>query len=195
MPACKSMYLNEGISDHCPIKITFEGNNVKTRRAFKYCNVWSKHPQFKHVILEGWGTLIDGCRMLQVVRRLKLLKKELKKLNSMHFRNIATESNEDRVSLKEVQAQLHLDSENITLQQLERKHFLKFKQSSYLAELFLQQRSKVRWIRLGDANTSKQNDYNLVIFWRSIMVEFTRAQHFLTACHAFSVCSQLIELH
>ncbi|KAH0712004.1 hypothetical protein KY285_007640 [Solanum tuberosum] len=99
MPACKAMYLNEGISDHCPIKITFEENNVKTRRAFKYCNVWSKHPQFKHVILEGWGTLIDGYKMLQVIRRLKLLKKELKKLNSMHFRNIVTESNEDRVSL------------------------------------------------------------------------------------------------
>ncbi|KAK6779932.1 hypothetical protein RDI58_022116 [Solanum bulbocastanum] len=69
MSACKAMYLNEVINDHCPIKITFEENNVKTRRAFKYCNVWSKHPQLKYVILERWSTLINGCKMLQVVRR------------------------------------------------------------------------------------------------------------------------------
>uniref|UniRef100_M1CEF4 Late blight resistance protein n=1 Tax=Solanum tuberosum TaxID=4113 RepID=M1CEF4_SOLTU len=38
-------------------------------------------------------------------------------------------------------------------------------------------------------------DYNPVIIWKSIMVEFTRAQHFVRACHAFSVSPQLIELH
>ena len=71
----------------------------------------------------------------------------------MHFRNIVTESNEDRVSLKELEVQLHLDPENLTLQQLEKKNYLKFRKSSYLADIFLQQRSNARWIRLGDANT------------------------------------------
>ncbi|KAG5604097.1 hypothetical protein H5410_025589 [Solanum commersonii] len=40
-----------------------------------------------------------------------------------------------------------------------------------------------------------QWDNNLVIFWKSIMAEFTRAQHFVTACHACLVCLQPIELH
>ncbi|KAH0708583.1 hypothetical protein KY290_010055 [Solanum tuberosum] len=90
--------------------------------------------------------------MFQVVRKLKLLKKELRHLHSKNFQNILTEADEDRERLKQVQGKLQTNPNNIEYQQLESQAYQKFK-TSYLAELFLQQRSKATWIRLGDDNT------------------------------------------
>ncbi|KAH0747902.1 hypothetical protein KY290_027134 [Solanum tuberosum] len=91
--------------------------------------------------------------MFQVVRKLKLLKKELRHLHSKNFQNILTEANEDRERLKQVQGKLQTNPNNIEYQQLESQAYQKFRTSSYLAELFLQQRSKATWIRLGIDNT------------------------------------------
>ncbi|KAG5569700.1 hypothetical protein H5410_059466 [Solanum commersonii] len=63
---------------------------------------------------------------------LKLLKKELKALNSQAFTNIEAEANDDREAL--------IQTQNC------------YKQSSFLAEFFLQQREKATWIKLGDDN-------------------------------------------
>lgn len=38
--------------------------------------------------------------------------------------------------------------------QLEKETYQKFRQMSYMAEVFLQQRSKTTWVKLGDDNTS-----------------------------------------
>lgn len=91
--------------------------------------------------------------MLQVVKKMKLLKRKLRALNTRHFRNITDELYIDREALKQVQNALHMDHLNKALQEEERQMFRKFKQSSYLAEMYLQQRSKATWIQLGDDNT------------------------------------------
>nr|XP_018631977.1 uncharacterized protein LOC108947926 [Nicotiana tomentosiformis] len=84
---------------------------------------------------------------------MKMLKRELKKLNTQSFRNIVFEANEDRTALQNIQEQLHLDPDNLELQQTEREKYQKLGKSSYLTEIYLQQRSKANWIRLGDENT------------------------------------------
>ncbi|XP_019232101.1 PREDICTED: uncharacterized protein LOC109212859 [Nicotiana attenuata] len=91
--------------------------------------------------------------MFKVVKRLKLLKKGLKALNTQAFNNIVTETNKDRTNLKKAQEQLQRRPLNMEYQQAEVKAYQKFRKSSYLAEVYLQQRSKATWIRLGDDNT------------------------------------------
>lgn len=77
--------------------------------------------------------------MLQVVKKLKLLMNSLRKLNGQHFRNIVTEADEDRETLFHAQRGNTLDPIH---EQVEKVKYHKFKQSSCLAEIFLQQRSK-----------------------------------------------------
>ncbi|KAG5629493.1 hypothetical protein H5410_001210 [Solanum commersonii] len=91
--------------------------------------------------------------MFQVARKMKLLKGALKQLNIQHFRNIITEADEDRKALKTTQLELQAHPSSIEAQQTEKEIYMKFRQSSYLAEVYLQQQSKVTWLRLGDDNT------------------------------------------
>ncbi|XP_075098842.1 uncharacterized protein LOC142175754 [Nicotiana tabacum] len=89
-----------------------------------------------------------------IVKRLKLLKKKLKKLNKDHSSNIVAEAKEDRKALYQAQTLLHTRPLDIELQAIEKEKYLKFKRSSYLAEMYLQKRSKAIWLQLGDDNTS-----------------------------------------
>ncbi|KAK4723752.1 hypothetical protein R3W88_026531 [Solanum pinnatisectum] len=103
-----------GISDHCPIKVNIIEERKRKKSFFLYCNARGKILEFKRLVTEGWGVSIHECKMMQVVKKLKQLKKSLRRLNSQQFSNI------------------HI---------------------SYLVELYLQQQSKVTWLKLGDDYT------------------------------------------
>lgn len=75
--------------------------------------------------------------MLQVVKKLKLLKKTLKKLNQQNFRNILKEVEDDRAALQLAQTKLHEKPSDVELQEQEKKIHQQFRKSSYLAEIFL----------------------------------------------------------
>ncbi|KAK4724071.1 hypothetical protein R3W88_026850 [Solanum pinnatisectum] len=45
-PSCKENYLSEGMSDHCPARISLQNQTNRSKRTFQYCNVWSQHPLF-----------------------------------------------------------------------------------------------------------------------------------------------------
>ncbi|KAK6783021.1 hypothetical protein RDI58_020817 [Solanum bulbocastanum] len=51
MPSCKAIFLPEGISDHCPAKITLS-YSLMIKRFFQFCNVWAQHPQFLTIVKE-----------------------------------------------------------------------------------------------------------------------------------------------
>ncbi|XP_060212118.1 uncharacterized protein LOC132639701 [Lycium barbarum] len=180
-PTCKVHYLPEGVSDHNPAHVTLVNSKPKQRRAFKYYNAWSTHPDFMGIVQEEWQTHIEGCKMYQVISKLKLLKHKLRRLHSNHFSNLLNEVDKDRAHLKEAQEKLQLDPLNDHLQQEERELSRKFKRSSYLAEMMLMQRSKATWLKLGDDNTKyfhsviKQRRLGQTIF--QLKDENQRIQH------------------
>ncbi|XP_059306500.1 uncharacterized protein LOC132057941 [Lycium ferocissimum] len=135
------------------MKLALLNASRRQRRSFKYCNVWASHPLFLNKVKEGWDQEIAGCSMFKVVKKLKVLKKNLRDLNGQHFRNILTEADEDRAALNLAQKALQLNPSDLTLQITEREQCQKFRRTSYLAEVYLQQRSKTTWIKLGDDNT------------------------------------------
>nr|XP_016441912.1 PREDICTED: uncharacterized protein LOC107767416 [Nicotiana tabacum] len=133
--------------------VTLEDRRIRMRKQFIYSNVWAQHPQFTDLVKAGWEVQVEGCKMFKIVRKLKMLKKALKKLNADHFSNIVTEANMDRVTLKEVRERLQRDPTNRELQLEEANMYAKFRKSSYMVEVYLQQKSKATWLRLGDENT------------------------------------------
>ncbi|XP_070030434.1 uncharacterized protein [Nicotiana sylvestris] len=145
MPSCKAKLLYEGISDHCPIKITLSDDTHRVKRSFKYCNAWAQHSQFNQMVTDLWRTPIEGCKMFQIVKKLKLLKRKLRELNSQYFSNIEQTTKVDRQALKQVQERLQADPSNPDLQEEEHEKYKKFRELSYLAKMFLQQKSKATY--------------------------------------------------
>jgi len=58
MPSCRVLYLPEGISDHCPAKITWMTEELREKKQFHYCNVWAQHPNFTRVVQEVWSEYV-----------------------------------------------------------------------------------------------------------------------------------------
>ncbi|KAM3200127.1 hypothetical protein P3L10_032488 [Capsicum annuum] len=50
MPDCNAIYLPEGISDHCPAKITLATDRKVQRKSFLYYNTWAYHPKFLEIV-------------------------------------------------------------------------------------------------------------------------------------------------
>nr|XP_016500731.1 PREDICTED: uncharacterized protein LOC107819157 [Nicotiana tabacum] len=152
IPAYMACYLEEGISDHCPLKLSNANSPRRAKAASKFCNVWASHPNFKDIVNEGWKQKVEGCSIFKVVKKLKMMKKELRMLNRSYFSNIIEEADADKMALAAAQAELHKNPVDVELQLVENQKFKKFKRSSYLAEVYLQQRRKATWIKLGDDN-------------------------------------------
>ncbi|XP_060217032.1 uncharacterized protein LOC132644455 [Lycium barbarum] len=153
MPECRANILPAGVSDHCPIVVQMVKQINKPRRAFKFYNVWCQHPDFHKVVEDGWRTGIAGYKMFQVVQKLKRLKQSLKQLHRQYFSNIVQEAKTDRIAMLQCQERLLANPTDAHIQQEEKSLRLKYRQSAKLSELFLIQRSKATWIKLGDDNT------------------------------------------
>lgn len=75
--------------------------------------------------------------MFRVVRKLKLLKREFQALNKHHFTDIVEMANEDRQELENTQLALQAKPTDKTLLLDEKEKYIKFRHSSYMAEIFL----------------------------------------------------------
>ncbi|XP_074298666.1 uncharacterized protein LOC141629589 [Silene latifolia] len=81
-PDCYAYFHVEGYFDHTPCLIQRTCSTMHTKRSFKYFNMWSGTAQFIPCVHQVWNQNILGTPMFQFVRKLKLLKHHLKKLNS-----------------------------------------------------------------------------------------------------------------
>lgn len=104
-----------GISDHYPFMLHMIQANKRKNRSFKYCIMWSTHPNFLQLVPNIWDTPITGYRMYQVVRKLKLLKQHLKKLHKQNFSNVVDDADMAREDMNRVQSLLHQDPSCVAL--------------------------------------------------------------------------------
>ncbi|XP_059306468.1 uncharacterized protein LOC132057896 [Lycium ferocissimum] len=173
MPDITAHVLPEGTSDHCPITVQLVQTPMKKKKAFKYCYVWSNHPEFERIIKDVWNEQIEGYLMFQVVKKMKLLKQKLKALHKSNFCNLVEKANQDREDLKKVQTQLQQDPQNVALQEEEKEVGGRFRRSMYLVESLLLQRSKATWIRQADDNAKY---FFSVIKKRKLIQSITQVQ-------------------
>ncbi|XP_074298086.1 uncharacterized protein LOC141628900 [Silene latifolia] len=147
-------YAPEGDYDHCPCFIQCKDMNVKKIRPFKFFNMWTEVPEFKFVVEEGWRFHVQRTKMYQLVRRLKLLKFQLKKLNKDLFSDIEKNSDIAYDLLMNAQKELQLDPHNRQLMDKEQNLRASYQMMHKTKLDFLKQKAKCDWAKEGDANTS-----------------------------------------
>ncbi|XP_074292165.1 uncharacterized protein LOC141619026 [Silene latifolia] len=106
LPAYFANFLPEGLFDHTPCLVSKNTSGGNKNRPFKYFNMWSKAPGFLNCVAQGWNKNVVGTKMYKVVRKLKLLKTDLKQLNKNTFSDIENKTDLAQTQLLHIQQQL-----------------------------------------------------------------------------------------
>ncbi|XP_074314072.1 uncharacterized protein LOC141649277 [Silene latifolia] len=88
-----------GVSDHSPLVITVQTNDVQRPKQFRYLNCWGQDPSFVHVVKTIWESEIHGCPMYRLITHLKLVKGKLKDLHKWVYSNVADRVKDARSAL------------------------------------------------------------------------------------------------
>ncbi|XP_074300078.1 uncharacterized protein LOC141631285 [Silene latifolia] len=105
-PDMYANFLPEGHFDHSPCVIGQINRDHHRNRPFKYFNMWSMSPDFQACVDNIWKQNLAGTRMYRVTQKLRLLKPELKRINSTCYSDI--ENQAMLAATKLYQAQQHL---------------------------------------------------------------------------------------
>ncbi|XP_022019363.1 uncharacterized protein LOC110919398 [Helianthus annuus] len=141
------------ISDHCPCLLKIPMPDKNKHRPFKFANFLVYKPGFIEAVKKVWDTHIEGVQQLRVVKKLRLLKKPLRALLYQQG-NLHKKVEELRSKLDAVQWDIDSNPLNVILREQEMKISADFQEACLDEERFLKQKSKVDWLRAGDANTA-----------------------------------------
>ncbi|XP_074271593.1 uncharacterized protein LOC141595528 [Silene latifolia] len=124
--------------------------DIPATRAFYTWNN-KKPPETRECVSNVWEKWVDGTKMFRVVRKLKMLKPELKKINKDHFSDI--ENNAD-IMLTQIQEKLIANlGDEVLMKQEYDAHQVSISLLAAKME-FLKQKAKAHWIKDGDSNTA-----------------------------------------
>ncbi|XP_060195411.1 uncharacterized protein LOC132624686 [Lycium barbarum] len=139
------------ISDHAPMTILLQSQQRPRNVPFKFFNVWATHDKFLHIVKDVWSQRLSKHRMKDVWLKLQALKPALRKLNNTEFKFIRAKIDTARTELNRVQEHLFVHAtDNMIIQ--EKNILLNLEKWSLLEESALKQKSRARWIQLGDSN-------------------------------------------
>lgn len=96
-------YFPEGWFDHCPAVVHLHMNQVKTKRPFKFRNLWALQEDFMNLVKEIWDQQIDGCSMFSVVKKLKMLKNRFRDMNRRSCSDIEIKYEKLKHKVQEIQ--------------------------------------------------------------------------------------------
>lgn len=146
--------LNRDVSDHCSIMLK-QGKHDWGPKLFRFNNCWLGHPGVHKLVEKCWlENNFQGWKAFTLKEKLKLLKWELKNWNSEVFDDIDFRIH----SIEKETSHLVLVAETVGLSEeeivLRRVKFVDLRKSLNDKHSLLRQKSRVKWLKEGDANTS-----------------------------------------
>ncbi|XP_071716678.1 uncharacterized protein [Rutidosis leptorrhynchoides] len=142
-----------GLSDHCPAMIHIPNVMKRKPSPFRFANHLADKPEFLQMVEDVWSMQVPGYKMFSVVTRLKHMKKKMRLLSRMKG-NVHKNVVSLKAELDAIQAAVYQDPDNEELRFEECAYFKAYKDALIKEEKVLIQKSKVLWLKEGDANTS-----------------------------------------
>jgi len=142
-----------GDSDHSPCVIHLVNQSVSSKKSLKYFSFLATHHSYLSSIGDAWEkkTLIGSC-MFMLRERLKHSKLACRALNMSGFGNLQQKTKGALIQLEDIQRMLFSNPSGSLFRQehVARKNWDFF---SLALESFYRQKSRIRWLLEGDANT------------------------------------------
>nr|GEZ35754.1 RNA-directed DNA polymerase, eukaryota, reverse transcriptase zinc-binding domain protein [Tanacetum cinerariifolium] len=128
-------------------------NMIENNKAFKFANFVADKDDFKTIVEKEWRTKVGGFQMFQLVKKLRNLKVHLKKL-AWQNGNLFEKVEKIRDNLKNIQRDIDKDPYNKALRKEEVAILKEYMTTREDEEKLLFQKSKIKWLSLGDINNS-----------------------------------------
>lgn len=140
--------------DHTPMIINVYPLVEPGKQPFKYFSMWSSAPNFQEIIADCWRVPIKGQPMFIVIKRLKLIKSALKKLNAEGFSDLRVNDIIAHKKLITCQEGVHGNPKDRILCEIEMEAAQLYKTAHKRYISFFSQKAEFSWCTEGDENTS-----------------------------------------
>ncbi|XP_057246809.1 uncharacterized protein LOC130589545 [Beta vulgaris subsp. vulgaris] len=151
-PNTEIITMPEGEYDHCPLLVKSFQNELK-KKPFRFFNMWCQAPEFQDIVKKVWQQPVRGCKMYQIVSKLKALKKDLRVLNSTQFGDVSVKHTQTYQNMIHWKKELQLNPHDLELRHKEQDARKDYSEAHKQYSAFLSQKAKLRWITEGDDNT------------------------------------------
>lgn len=137
-------------SDHSPILLYTSLPGSIRRRQFKFEKFWTSYDNCFNIVRQSWSSDFQGSPLYQTVQKLRLTRKNLISWVTNGIGNLASRISDTRGQLSACQVALP------NLLNFDQEAVLRANLEDLLSqeEIFWSQRSKTRFLALGDKNTT-----------------------------------------
>jgi hypothetical protein len=139
-------------------------------------------PGCKNVVEDCWKTVVLGCPMYILSKKLKLLKDKLKTWNKECFGNVHDLVSSAEQRLQHVQDQIQQLGHSDNLLQEERLASTFYEEALNKQEAFWQEKARVKWHLEGDRNTNYFHRLTKVRTSTKLITTLQDGEHVLVAC-------------
>ncbi|PWA66317.1 RNA-directed DNA polymerase, eukaryota, Reverse transcriptase zinc-binding domain protein [Artemisia annua] len=148
-----ALFLPYLISDHCPVVLVIPNAIQVKKKAFKFANFIVDKPEFLKLVEQNWIDNFEGCQMFKTVKMLKGIKKHMKEL-AWRNEDVFVNVNKLKEELKQIQTKIDKDPANKKLREEESTCLKDYVEALKDEEKLLFQKSKVKWLSVGDRNNA-----------------------------------------
>ncbi|XP_071706757.1 uncharacterized protein [Rutidosis leptorrhynchoides] len=145
IPQAHGVFLPYVISDHSPSILCIPDYIVCKPKSFRFMNYITEKEGFLHIVEKGWNTEMVGCEMYCLLKKLKGLKQELKKLNWI-YGNTFNRVKELKKKVKDIQAMIDIDPHKISFREEASRVLKEYDAAKHDEFLILQQKTKIKWL-------------------------------------------------